>query len=199
MGYSMFRVQRSVVGMLIMACGMFSVSAGADVTGQITLAGKSAAREAVVYLEGGKSSAPLPKAVVDQRDKVFQPHVSVVTVGTTVQFPNNDTVFHNVFAYFHAKKFDLGMYPRGATRNVTFDKKGLVSILCNIHSEMSAYVLVVDTPYYAVTDKQGRFTLRDVPPGTYTVRGWHESGAVLSQPLTVKAGETTVSLTLAKK
>jgi plastocyanin len=199
MGHIRNSIRHSVMGWLMVVCGLSTASAGVDVTGQVTLAGKGAAREAVVYLEGGKSSAPMTKAVVDQRDKLFQPHVSVVTVGTTVQFPNNDTVFHNVFAYFHAKKFDLGMYPRGATRSVTFDKKGLVSILCNIHSDMSAYVLVVDTPYYAVTDKQGRFTLRDVPPGTYTLRGWHESGAVLSQSLTVKAGDTAVTLTLAKK
>ena len=91
---------------------------------------------------------------------MFLPHVSVVTAGTLVHFPNDDTVFHNVFAYFQAKKFDLGMYPRGATKSVTFDKPGLVVLLCNVHSDMSAYIMVVDTPYYAVTDKRGQYRHR---------------------------------------
>jgi plastocyanin len=172
---------------------------GSVVSGQVALAGKGAAREAVVTLEGEKKAAPMAKAVVDQRDKTFLPHVSVVTRGTTVQFPNNDTVFHNVFAYFNAKKFDLGMYPRGATKRVTFDKPGLVALLCNVHSEMSAYIVVVDTPYYAVTDRQGHFRIQNVAPGTYSLRVWHESGASLTQPLTVKAEDTPLNLTLARK
>jgi plastocyanin len=150
-------------------------------------------------LEGEKKAAPMAKAVVDQRDKMFQPHVSVVTRGTTVQFPNNDTVFHNVFAYFNAKKFDLGMYPRGATKRVTFDKPGLVALLCNVHSEMSAYIVVVDTPYYAITDKQGHFRIQNVAPGSYTLHAWHESGATLTQTVTVKAEDSALKLTLARK
>src|SRR5690349_4295222 len=101
-----------------------------EVTGQITLSDKGVAHEAVITLEGDQKSKPMPKAVVDQRNKTFIPHVSVVTCGTTIQFPNNDTVFHNVFAYYHAKKFDLGMYPRGAVKTVNFDKPGLVALLC---------------------------------------------------------------------
>jgi len=170
-----------------------------DVSGQAALAGRGPARGAVVFLEGGKKAAPMAKAVMDQRGKQFIPHVLVVTVGTTVQFPNNDTVFHNVFAYFNAKKFDLGMYPRGATRTQTFDRPGLVAVLCNVHSEMSAYIMVVDTPYFAVTDKQGRFRIKSVPPGSYTLRAWHESGAVLTQAVTVKAEDTLLDLTLARK
>src|SRR5438046_2299254 len=109
-----------------------------DISGQAYLPGNREAREAVVYLEGGAKAAPMPKAGADQGNKRFIPHVSVVTVGTRVQFPNNDTVFHNVFAYFHAKKFDLGMYPQGATKTQTFDRPGLVAVLCNVHSDMSA-------------------------------------------------------------
>lgn len=171
----------------------------ADVSGQAFLAGKRTAREAVVYLQGEKKAAPMAKAVVDQREKTFIPHVSVVTCGTTVQFPNNDTVFHNVFAYFEATKFDLGMYPRGATKKVTFKKPGLVALLCNVHSEMSAYILVVDTPYFAVTDREGRFHLRNVPPGTYTLHAWHESGATLTQTVIVKAQEAALTLDLTRK
>ncbi len=160
---------------------------------------RGAAGGAVVYLDGpGLHSAPLAKAMVDQRDKVFSPHVSVVTRGTTVRFPNDDSVFHNVFAYFQAKKFDLGMYPRGASKSVTFDKTGLVVLLCSIHSYMSAYIMVVDTPCYAVCDAKGHFRLPPVPPGTYTLSAWHESGATLTKTVTVGGANAPLSLMLAK-
>lgn len=175
-----------------------SVWAG-ELSGQAALAGRGAAGQAVVYLEGGAQSEPMRRAVVDQRDKMFAPHVSVVTKGTTVQFPNDDTVFHNVFAYFQAKKFDLGMYPRGSSKQVTFDKTGLVVLLCNVHSDMSAYILVVDTPFYAVADKGGRFHIPNVPPGTYTLKAWHESGAVSAQTVTVGASASNVNVTLARR
>ena len=164
--------------------------------GQAFLPRDRAAREAVVTLEGAEKAQPITGAVVDQRDKLFAPHVSIITVGTTVSFPNNDTVFHNVFAYFNAKKFDLGVYPRGSTKKVRFDKTGIVALLCNVHSEMSAYIYVADTPYYAVTDRQGRFDIRNVPPGTYTLRAWHESGAVLTETVTVSAGSGAATLKL---
>jgi len=170
-----------------------------EVSGQVLLAGRGAARLAVVSLQGDHKAEPLAHAVMDQRDKTFIPHVLVVTRGTTVQFPNNDTVFHNVFATFEARRFDLGLYPRGATRTVRFDKPGLVAIMCNIHAEMSAYILVVDTPYYAVTDKQGRFRISHAPPGTYTLRVWHESGATETRTVTIKPQQAPWTLTLARK
>lgn len=172
---------------------------GYDLAGQVQLGRHAAAREAVVYLEGDKKAGPLDKVVIDQRNKTFLPHVSVVTVGTTVDFPNNDTVFHNVFAYYQAAKFDFGMYPRGATKRMTFDKAGLVVLQCNVHTDMSAYIMVVDTPYYALTDKQGRFHFSHLPPGTYTLHAWHESGATLTQTLTVRADDPNLTLTLTRK
>lgn len=170
-----------------------------NVTGQVVKVGKGVFKDAVVILEGTKKSDPLTKAVIDQRSKVFLPHVSVVTKGTTVEFPNNDTVFHNVFAYYDAKKFDLGNYPRGSSKSVKFDKVGVVALLCNIHAEMSAYIYVVDTPYYAVTDKQGRFQIKEVAPGEYTLKVWHESGYSLTQRISVKSPETSRTLILARK
>ena len=166
--------------------------------GQAFLPRDRAAREAIIMLEGAEKGEPLTGAVIDQRDKLFSPHVSIITVGTTVSFPNNDSVFHNVFAYFNAKKFDLGVYPRGATKKIRFDKKGVVALLCNVHSEMSAYIYVADTPYYTVTDKQGRFDIRNVPPGTYTLRAWHESGSILTQTVTVTAGGGPNTLRLSR-
>lgn len=170
-----------------------------DFQGQVALPNKRAAANAIITLEGAKKAAPLPKVIIDQREKMFSPHISVITVGTTVEFPNNDTVFHNVFAYFNAKKFDLGMYPRGATKRVTFDKTGLVALLCNVHSEMSAYIMVVDTPYYAIADRQGRFHLGNVPAGNYTLRVWHESGSDYAKPIEIKEGEVPLSLMLTRK
>src|SRR5688572_25528743 len=170
----------------------------ADVMGGVNLPKKGAARDAVVYLEGAKKAAPLKDIVIDQRDKLFIPHVTVITRGTKVAFPNNDTVFHNVFAYYNAKKFDLGFYPRGKTEHQTFDKTGVVALLCNVHSEMSAYILVVDTPYYAVTDKKGRFKIANVEPGTYTLHVWHESGAKLTQTIKVEAQNADLTLNTAR-
>jgi len=167
------------------------------VTGRVVLPeGRGAGRWSVVWLQGSAHAAPLRRAMIDQRDKTFVPHVLVITPGTTVQFPNNDTVFHNVFAYFEAKRFDLGMYPRGATRSVTFEKPGIVSVLCNVHPQMSAYIVVVYTPYYAVADRDGSFQIKGVPPGTYTLHTWHESGARLERTITVGADVAPLALTL---
>ena len=185
--------------LFVLLAALLTKGASAGVVAGTVRTGQIQARSAVVYLTGGAHAAPLANAVVDQRDKMFMPHVTVVTRGTTVHFPNSDTVFHNVFAYFQAKKFDLGMYARGRSKQVTFDKTGLVILLCNVHTYMSAYIMVVDTPYYAVTDGAGRFRLPDVPPGTYTLHGWHESGAELTQTITVGPQPQTLALTLARK
>ena len=188
------------IGIIVGLLGVLAAGARAgSITGQVSLAGRGNARQAVIYLQGGERAAPLTRAIVDQRDKMFLPHVSVVTRGTTVQFPNNDTVFHNVFAYFQAKKFDLGMYPRGATKTVKFDRTGLVVLLCNVHSDMSAYIMVVDSPFYAVADKNGRFRIPNVPPGAYTLHAWHESGGSLTQVVTVGPGPLALALSLARK
>ena len=192
---------RPIMTLVYLSLGVLAAgpAAHADgLAGRISLA-RGAAREAVVYLEGGAKAPPLTHAMVDQRDKMFEPHVLVVTRGTTVRFPNDDTIFHNVFAYFQAKKFDLGMYPRGATKSITFDKAGLVVLLCNVHSDMSAYIMVVDTPYYAVTDAQGRFRMPNVPPGAYTLHAWHESGAEQTQAVTVGPRMIPLALMLSRK
>jgi plastocyanin len=170
------------------------------VSGRIALPeARGAGRWAAIWLQGGSHAAPLRRASIDQRDKTFLPHVLVVTAGTTVQFPNNDTVFHNVFAYFEAKRFDLGMYPRGATRSVTFNKPGVVSVLCNVHPQMSAYIVIVDTPYYAVAASNGDFHIKGVPPGAYTLHAWHESGARMERPVTIGADTPPLALTLERR
>jgi plastocyanin len=109
-----------------------------------------------------------------QRDKSFQPHLLVVPVGTEVDFPNNDPFFHNVFSLFNGKRFDLGLYEAGATNSVRFDRAGVSFLFCNIHPEMSAVVVVVDTAYYAVSDKTGKVTIPNVPEGKYKLGVWYE-------------------------
>lgn len=164
--------------------------------GRITLPGGGPARDAAVTLQGAARPTPLRDARIDQRGKTFLPHVLIVPRGTRVSFPNNDQVLHNVFAQFDAKKFDLGLYPRGASVSQTFDKPGLVALRCNIHAQMSAYILVVETPFYAVTDRDGRFRMDDVPAGNYQLRVWHESGAILERTVTLPAASETFDLAL---
>ena len=136
---------------------------------------------AVVWLEAPKAvPTRLQKIALDQRNLSFYPHVLVVRVGTVVDFPNNDRVFHNVFSFRDGKRFDLGMYPVGTVRHVTFDRPGLSRIFCNIHPNMAAYVMAVDTPYFAVSDDSGVFRIASVAPGTYTYHAWRPGGATIT-------------------
>jgi plastocyanin len=158
-----------------------AAAAGADLTGTVQVEGKPA-HNAVVWLEAANAPAQpqSSRVVLDQRNLMFTPHVLAVRVGTTVEFPNNDKVFHNVFSFRDGKKFDLGMYPKGMSKRIVFDKPGLARLFCNIHPNMAAYVLAVDTPYFAVSNERGAFSIPGVPPGTYTYHAWRPGG----QPLT---------------
>ncbi len=147
------------------------------VTGKVRARGARHNGDAVVYIEkipGKAFPAPGNSAALDQRNLTFLPHVLPVLVGTTVAFLNSDDVRHNVFSVSRARRFNLGIYPRGVVKHVTFDKPGVVDLLCNVHSEMSAYVVVVETPYFAVTEKDGDYTIKNVPPGKYVLKTWHE-------------------------
>lgn len=160
---------------------------GATVRGKTTLSHGQDAAHAVIYLEGGTRPKPMGHVVIDQRNRTFIPHVTAITIGTTVDFPNNDTIFHNVFAeYSKEDRFDIGMYPRGSTRKHTFAKSGIVALMCSVHPDMSAYIAVLDTPFFAVADAQGRYAIKGVQPGRYTLRVWHESGETDSEVLQVE-------------
>jgi plastocyanin len=141
------------------------------------------------------SSLPAPQGSnrprLVQRNKSFEPHVLVVPVGSVVEFPNRDPFFHNVFSLFEGKRFDLGLYEAGSTRDVVFDKPGISYIFCNIHSEMSAVVIAVSTPYYGVSDPHGRVSIPRVPPGRYTLRVWYEE--TLPEALNNLTREVTIS------
>jgi hypothetical protein len=117
--------------------------------------------------------------------------VLVVTVGSVVAFPNHDPFFHNVFSLFEGKRFDLGLYEAGSTRDVHFDKPGISYIFCNIHPEMSAVVIALDTPFYGISDSRGQVVIANVPSGKYTLRVWYESA--LPETLKAMTREVTVS------
>ena len=135
-------------------------------------------RRAVVYLETAPAAAldarEPGRARMDQRSETFLPHVLAVDTGAVVDFPNNDSTYHNVFSLSKAKRFDLGRYARGRSKSVRFDRPGVVRVFCDIHSHMSAFVLVFSHPFYAMTDEAGRYRIDDIPPGTYTVAAWYE-------------------------
>ena len=114
-------------------------------------------------------------AVLAQKNKMFEPHLLVVTRGSTVDFPNRDPWFHNVFSLFNGKRFDLGLYEAGTSRTVHFDRQGVSFIFCNIHPEMSAVIVVLGSPYFATTDKSGDFTIQNVPAGSYMLHLWNEN------------------------
>jgi plastocyanin len=145
-------------------------------------AGTHSAPDAVVWLDAPNLARPAGRrtVVLDQRNLDFSPHVLVVRVGTTVDFPNNDRVFHNVFSFRDGKIFDLGMYPVGALKHVTFDRAGLSRIFCNIHPGMAAYVMAVDSPLFAISDQSGAFTIAEVPPGAYQYHAWRAGAAQLA-------------------
>lgn len=135
-------------------------------------------RRAVVYLETAPRGAFEEREAVrlrmDQRNETFVPHVLAVSAGTIVDFPNNDSTYHNVFSLSKTKRFDLGRYARGHSKSVRFDRPGIVRVFCDIHSHMSAFVLVFGHRYFATTDTDGTYRIDNIPPGTYTVAAWHE-------------------------
>lgn len=133
-------------------------------------------------------------SVLRQKNKSFEPHLLVVTKGSTVDFPNLDPWFHNVFSLFNGKKFDLGLYEAGTTRTVHFDREGVSYIFCNIHPEMSAIVLVVSSPYYAMTLKNGEFSIAGVPLGRYRLHLWTANS--LPETLEALSREVEVNGTL---
>jgi len=137
---------------------------------------------------GTASARPSPRLL--QRNKSFEPHLLVVEAGASVQFPNQDPFFHNVFSLFDGKRFDLGLYEAGTTKSLRFDRPGVSYLFCNIHPEMSAVVVAVDTPYFAVSDRAGHVAIPDVPDGRYRMRVWFER----SSPEDLKSQERVVTV-----
>lgn len=152
-------------------------------------------RRGLVYLDSAPRSAfddrEPGRAVMDQRNETFVPRLLAVTTGTTVDFPNSDLTYHNVFSLSRARRFDLGRYAAGKSKGVRFDRPGIVRVFCDIHSHMSAFVVVFNHPYFRVTDGEGRYHIDKVPAGSYTIVGWYEGEARVQRTITVAPGAAT--------
>jgi len=168
-----------------------AVCAAGSLHGSVKGVGGRSAAEAVVYLgaiPGASFPPPAGHVRIDQEDMMFAPHVSVVLVGTTVDFLNSDPVLHNVFSPDKcAEKFNLGSWPQGQTRSYTFKQPCVATLLCNVHPEMEAFVVAVPTPYFSIVDAAGAYVIADVPDGTYKVSVWHPKFKELTKEVTVSA------------
>ncbi len=149
----------------------------------------------VVYLEGVPETPGAPRSAaplaVRQEGLSFVPHVLPVVRGSSVEFPNGDAIFHNVFSLSSAASFDLGRYPRGSTKAVRFDTPGVVKVFCHIHSDMSAVILVLDNKYFVSPDREGRFRIEGIPPGEYRAVAWHERAHPVGRRVRIEPGKAT--------
>lgn len=180
-------------------------AAAATISGQFNLSNARGAKgrtaEGIaVWLEPAQGKAPIPEGrvhVITQKGKRFIPHVSVVPVGTLVDLPNYDPIFHNAFSNFAGQPFDTGLYPPGGTHKIRFQRDGVVRVFCNIHSTMSAVIVVVPSAWYASSSNDGSFRIRNVPVGEYTLKVWHERATeatlkALERKITVAGGDVVI-------
>lgn len=192
-------MKRSLV-LAVLVMTAFVTSQAGTISGKVSgVAGESAVY--VDTIQGKTFPAPSQQPVIDQKGLMFAPHIVVVQQGTTVEFLNSDSVAHNVFwiSIGGNKKLghNLGTWPKGEKRPFKFDNPGTVPLLCNVHPEMSGYILVAPTPYFALTDKSGEYKIENVPDGSYTVTAWHEGAKNQSKPVSV-AGDSKADFTLSK-
>jgi len=191
---------------VLLALFVAASAAGGTVSGKVILVkdGKelSDASNVVVWVEGtrkpGTSSTPATAVSGEMKSssKRFQPRVVAVPRNTTVEFPNADPIYHNVFSVSAGNRFDLGLYRSGASKSKKFEQPGIVRVYCNIHPQMVGFVLVVDSGAWAITGPDGSFRIDNVPAGTHVLKAWHEDGSETSQPITVKGGEPSVAVTI---
>ncbi len=176
-----------------------------EIKGKVSVQGLKSAENIAVYVDAipdKKFDAPAAKPVMDQKKMTFVPHVMVVQVGTTVEFLNSDPVGHNVYwpSISGNKKLshNMGTWPKDEKKSFQFNDLGVAGLLCNVHPEMNGYVVVVPTPYFAVTDKSGNYEIKNVPPGKYTLKTWSEDGKVTTQAVEVASGTVTADLVVKK-
>lgn len=188
----------SITGRVVLTSKMRGVPISTNVYAPraVTSQGAPAApemRSVVVYLKDVAYPGPLPATTseIRQEQESFSPRVVAITRGSAVTFPNFDPYFHNVFSLSRAASFDLGRFAAGQSRTRQFDKAGLVKVYCHIHSQMSATILVLDHPFFTIPEQDGVFTLKHVPPGEYTLVGWHERVGEQTSRLIVQPGKAT--------
>ena len=184
---------------------LVSVVKANEIKGKVSVQGLKSAENIAVYVDviaDKKFEAPKDPVVVDQRKMAFVPHVIAVQQGTTVEFLNSDPVGHNVYwpSISGNKKLahNLGTWPKGEKKPFQFNDVGVASLLCNVHPEMSGYVVVTPTPYFAITDKDGNFEIKNIPAGKYTLKTWSEDGKPTTQAVDVSGATASVELTVKK-
>ena len=183
--------------LVVFATGLLTAepALAGTIVGRVHWAGPAAdLSNFVIWVDdiGGSFPAPTGFAVLDQKGLRFIPHVLAIQVGTTVEFPNADPVSHNVFSISEAKRFNLGLYGRDVIRRLTFDKPGVVELLCNVHLEMGAYIVVIKNPYFAQTAASGEYRISGVPAGRHRLRCWHERLRVQEQVVDVSGDGSVV-------
>ncbi len=171
------------------------VAEAGTVSGKARVAGKESAANIVVYLEGVNGTFKLPekRPEMNHINLQFQPSVMAVLKGTTVDFPNSDSVFHSAFSISPSNPFDLGLYQKGREKFVTFKNPGVVELFCHIHSHMHGFILVLDNPYFATTNPDGGFSIPNVPDGEYTVKAWASPTATMTKTVSL-SGDKTVNM-----
>jgi plastocyanin len=179
----------SLMAVTLALSGGVAQAAGGSVSGRVEAMPAKYLEETVVYLKDVPGSYPAKKVPIDQKGMKFEPHVLAITAGDTVDFLNHDTVAHNVFSPDN-EGYNLGTFKPGETRTYTFKTPGVYTQLCSIHPEMLGYIFVGQNPYAAVVDREGRFTIRDVPPGTYTIAVWNSHLKAADKKVTVAEGKT---------
>lgn len=203
MSPSKIAAKTAVAAILILM--LAGASRANEIKGKVSVQGIKSAENIAVYVDAipdKKFDAPKEAIVIDQRKMQFIPHVVAVQQGTTVEFLNSDPVGHNVYwpSVSGNKKLahNLGTWPKGEKKPFQFNDAGVASLLCNVHPEMSGYVVVTPTPYFAVTDKDGNFEIKNIPAGKYTLKTWSEDGKPTTQAVDVSAATATVELTVKK-
>ena len=151
-------------------------------------------RNVVLYVESpalkpSRHQPPAEPLQMVQQNESFLPHILPILKGSTVVFPNSDPIYHNVFSLSKTASFDLGRYPRGASRSVRFDEPGVVKVFCHIHSDMSGVILVLDNPYFTTPDAEGSFQFAELPSGKYTITAWHERARPIRREVQIRAGQ----------
>lgn len=179
----------------LMVVASVSAADAGSVSGKARVAGKESAANIVVYLEGVQGAFKLPekRPEVNHINLQFEPPVSAILKGATMDFPNSDSVFHSAFSISPSNPFDLGLYQKGREKFVLFKNPGVVELFCHIHSHMHAFVLVLDNPYFSVTNDGGEFALANVPDGDYTIKAWANPTTVMTKTVSV-AGNRTVNM-----
>ena len=188
----MFKRLICLIFTVLIAVPVFADENTGCLSGEVKVFRARRSSDVVVYLTDvqGTFKPPENNPKMDQQNLIFIPHVLPVVVGTTIEFANSDNVKHNIYSPSKTKQFNLGTYGGDTVKQETFKKVGDIGLACNVHAEMSAYIIVLPNPFFAKTGNDGKFTIEKIPPGQYTLKTWHEKKRPYEQKVTVEAGKT---------